>query len=218
MSQMQAQNNSLNYFAEIHIMYKKIIVSSLMVMAMLGFSQSILAKGKKTSCDGKVVNVWGTNGSDTIVINDDSTYTLNNGDPVSFTPPAIVAGGNGSDTITGSSADDVICGGNGNDVIKGGDGSDRIFGQNGKDTLDGDNDVLCVAGVDVTCDDYVTGGNGKDSIVGGNGNDTLDGNNGVDTIDGGLGIDLIDGGNGKDSCTSDSSETDDVSDCESTPL
>jgi Ca2+-binding RTX toxin-like protein len=198
-------------------MYKKIIASSLLVMAMIGFSQGTLAKGKKSSCDGKVVNVSGTNSSDTIVINDDNTYTVNDGDPVSFTSPAIVAGGNGNDTITGSADDDVICGGNGNDIIKGGDGSDRIFGQNGKDTLDGDNDVLCVAGTEITCDDYVAGGNGKDTIAGGNGNDTLDGNNGVDTIDAGLGVDLIDGGNGKDSCSYDSTETDDVSGCESTP-
>ena len=61
-------------------------------------------------------------------------------------------GGNGKDTIVGSSGSDVLHGGNGNDTLKGGAGNDQIYGDNGSDDLYGG------AG-----DDLIDGGNGPDT-------------------------------------------------------
>ena len=70
----------------------------------------------------------------------------------------IITGGNGNDTITGTSAGDIINAGNGNDTVNAGAGND-----------------------------VVSGGNGNDTINGGAGNDILDGGNGNDILDGGAG-------------------------------
>lgn len=198
-------------------MNNKIIASLIAGVTLIGLSQSALARpNKNKTCDGKTVNVLGTNRSDTIVLNDDGTYSINGANKSVVALPFVVVGRNGKDTITGSKNDDVICGGDGNDDIKGGDGSDRLFGDNGKDTLDGDNkNNPCVPTLDnsVTCDDYIHGNNGKDTILGGLGNDILFGDNGKDDIDAGVGSDIIDGGRGKDNCTADETEVDDISHC-----
>jgi Ca2+-binding RTX toxin-like protein len=215
-------------------MRNKILVGLIIGMSISGFGDLAMAKpvgkGKKSYCDGNIVNVKGTNKSDIIVINDDNTATVN-GEIVTFgsldTPvQAVVSGGNGNDTITGSSFDDIICGGNGQDIIYGKDGSDRIFGQNGKDELYGDDaesscvpldpegpDGLPDTADDVSplyCDDFIEGGNAKDYIEGGDGDDILEGNNASDEIKGGFGSDTLDGGNGKDICSySDAGDFDD---------
>ena len=80
-------------------------------------------------------------------------------------------GGNGNDSLSGSS---------GNDTIDGGDGNDHINGYSGHDTL--------------------IGGDGNDNLRGSHGNDQIDGGTGSDTITTGSGLDKIilrigDGGN-----------------------
>jgi Ca2+-binding RTX toxin-like protein len=206
-------------------MHKKIISTLMIGLSLTAYGQAALAK--KTVCDGRTANIVGTNKSDTIVINDDGTYSITTDGVTSlenFNPPAVVQSGNGNDHITGSSFNDVICGYNGNDTVEGGDGNDRIFGQNGKDALYGDSQdptVSCVPdpNVDpaVTCNDYVVGGNGKDSIQGGDGNDILDGENAHDVIDGGLGADIITGGYGEDTCSADPIDPDTFNGRELTP-
>ncbi|MBI1197191.1 MAG: hypothetical protein GC203_04945, partial [Phenylobacterium sp.] len=74
-------------------------------------------------------------------------------------------GGNGVDTLTGTSADEKLDGGNGNDSLFGGAGADTLVGGNG--------------------DDALSGGDGIDSLTGGNGADTLEGGAGHDILAGG---------------------------------
>lgn len=84
-----------------------------------------------------------------------------------------VDGGNGNDTITGSSAADVLSGGNGDDVIRGGDGNDFIAGGLGDDNVDGQRGVdteILGAGDDTA---LWLPGEGNDAIDGGRGQDTL---------------------------------------------
>lgn len=177
-------------------MRNKIISSLAIGLSLTAFGQAALADD--FVCDSLPANIIGTDGPDTIVVNDDGTYSLNGGAPVGFTPPAVVYGGNGNDQISGSSFDDVICGNNGDDTIEGGDGSDSIFGQNGIDKLYGDSsDLACIPafatdpdGIPgsgdetpaITCDDEVVGGNGNDIIEGGNGSDSVIGQNGKDKL------------------------------------
>ncbi|WP_445636577.1 LTD domain-containing protein [Nostoc sp. DSM 114161] len=88
-------------------------------------------------------------------------YTASDG---SLTSQAIVTlevgrtvnGGNGKDTLTGTSGDDNFSGGNGKDTLFGNAGNDTLFGGNG--------------------DDLLNGGNGRDTFVftrNGNGTDTI---------------------------------------------
>jgi predicted extracellular nuclease len=91
-------------------------------------------------------------------------------------------GGNGNNTLNGTSGRDELNGGNGNDILNGGNGNDTLIGGNGKDTLNGgiSNDIL-------------VGGNGDDLLNGGQGNDTLTGGRGSDrfVLAAGAGIDTI---------------------------
>ena len=80
-----------------------------------------------------------------------------------------MSGGNGSDTLIGTSINDIISGGNGQDMLYGGAGSDLLIG-----------------------------GNGNDSVYGSSGNDALIGGNGDDLLDGGAGNDLLFGESGND--------------------
>ncbi|MBY0587082.1 serine hydrolase [bacterium] len=107
--------------------------------------------------------------------------------------PELVFGGDGADTIFGSSLSDTINGGDGDDIIIGsidpstaGDllnadgGSDIVIGSDGNDTINGGegNDVLI-------------GSEGNDLITGGSGDDFIVGMAGADTIFGGTGSDLL---------------------------
>jgi Ca2+-binding RTX toxin-like protein len=78
-------------------------------------------------------------------------------------------GGNGNDTITGSSVADIIGGAGGRDRLTGGAGNDTLNGGAGRDLL--------------------FGGAGNDSLSGGAGRDRLDGGAGDDAMSGGAGAD-----------------------------
>lgn len=84
----------------------------------------------------------------------------------------------------------VIVGGNGKETLNGSSGPDLIFGRNGDDILNGGggNDLLC-------------GGNGDDILNGGDGDDSLGGGRGNDTLTGGSGGDFFSGASGEDSVT-----------------
>ncbi len=87
-----------------------------------------------------------------------------------------------------------IHGGDGNDTLTGTTDEDRIFGESGNDNLTG------LAG-----NDYFDGGSGNDklhgwagddTLIGGDGNDELNGHEGNDYLDGGSGINFLNGGDG----------------------
>ena len=112
----------------------------------------------------------------------------------------IVAGGEGTDTLSGDHTDnridlhatrligvERIHGQAGNDTIVGSIGDDRIHGDSGDDLLRGG------AG-----DDWLGGGIGNDILKGGSGRDTLNGGGGDDDLSGGAGNDKISGGPGDD--------------------
>lgn len=99
----------------------------------------------------------------------------------------IVLGGNGSETLIGSTGRDVVYGYNGDDNLFGVQGADRLDGGNGNDLLDGG------AGAD-----NLSGGNGNDGMYGGKGKDVLFGDNGNDLLIGGCGPDVLNGGKGND--------------------
>jgi Ca2+-binding RTX toxin-like protein len=98
-----------------------------------------------------------------------------------------INGGNGNDTLAGTTGDDVINGSNGDDRLDGGDGDDNISGGNGNDVLIGGRG-----------NDFLDGGNGNDILHAGVGNNVLDGGNGDDVLDAGDGNDSLAGGNGDD--------------------
>jgi hypothetical protein len=88
----------------------------------------------------------------------------------------IVIGGDGDDTLTGTSianAVDEIYGGNGNDELGGFVGDDKLFGESGNDTLFGGRGQDRLDGGDG--DDELNGGLDDDFLIGGKGNDTLNG-------------------------------------------
>lgn len=82
-------------------------------------------------------------------------------------------GGDGNDTIRGTSLNDVIFADGGNDLVTAGSGNDIVFGGAG--------------------DDLLIGNAGRDQVNGDDGNDRVLGGAGVDTLSGGLGNDDIDG-------------------------
>src|SRR5207302_6080368 len=108
---------------------------------------------------------------------------------------AIVDGGDGNDTLTGSPGADTIWGGAGNDHLNGGGGADQIFGGLGDDELTATGSVGAnLDGGDG--DDTINGSEGDDIIHGGAGLDHIYGNGGNDTIYGEAGDDVILGGAG----------------------
>ncbi|HAA48651.1 MAG TPA: hypothetical protein DCE43_02965 [Planctomycetaceae bacterium] len=118
----------------------------------------------------------------------------------------LVNGGDGPDTITGSSSNDLIFGNDGNDLVDGGAGADTIHGGANHDTVSGgdgndwvtggmDNDVLNGG----AGSDFMQGGDGHDNMAGDDGDDTLAGDDGDDTLAGSADNDSVLGGDGKDS-------------------
>ncbi len=89
-----------------------------------------------------------------------------------------VLGGDGDDSIIGSSFSDFANGNLGNDILSGEDGADYLLGGKSSDLL--------------------IGGLGNDILNGNLGNDTLDGGDGNDFIRGGKGQDILKGGSGRD--------------------
>ncbi|MEZ6134953.1 MAG: calcium-binding protein [Pirellulaceae bacterium] len=119
--------------------------------------------------------------------------------------PALVYGGDGSDTLTtgrgadtiyGGSGDENIAGGPGSDFIFGGPGYDILYGEGGADFIYGEEDADTIFGGDA--DDVITGGGAWDTMYGENGNDTIYGNDGDDALYGGIGGDKLWGGDGVD--------------------
>jgi Ca2+-binding RTX toxin-like protein len=105
------------------------------------------------------VNVYGTNGPDTL-----------QGSPYGFDTHIDAGGGNGNvyggsgnDTVWGGAGNDMLDGGAGRDTLYGGDDNDSLYGGVGNDKLFGDagNDVI-YGGLDV---DQMYGGSGADSFT-----------------------------------------------------
>ena len=122
---------------------------------------------------------------------------------------ALLNGGKGDDTITGSNAADEIHGDDGaeggSDVIYGGLGSDRIYGEDGAegkaDYIDGgDGDDVIYGdgnGMLINANGIADGAEGgADTILGGSGSDFIFGGGGNDTLEGGADDDLLSGGDG----------------------
>lgn len=93
-----------------------------------------------------ITTISGRTGTSTV------TITASDGQESTSVPVTVKAGGNGKDTLTGTS------------------GADLLLGQNGDDTLSGlgASDVLCGA----NGDDRLSGGGEADSFDGGSGTDT----------------------------------------------
>ncbi len=126
------------------------------------------------------------------------------GDPNDPLISVEVWGGNGNDTIHGSSETQVVYyeelyGEGGQDTIHGHEGADYISGGLHGDTLNGN------AG-----DDTMYGNEGDDIMAGGDGEDSMYGNGGVDYMGGGNNDDLIDGGEGGDVMCGDGEDNKDV--------
>ena len=138
---------------------------------------------------------------------------------------ALIAGGDGNDTITSGGGNDYINGNNGNDIIDAGGGSDTVLGGNGFDIVDYSsrtNPVFVNLNIDGGDGEKgesdfihnditgILGGSGADVLVGSNngvtnayirgndGNDTITGTELGDTLYGGDGNDLIFAGGGRD--------------------
>lgn len=174
-------------------------------------------------CDGEVVTIRGTNGSETIV----------------GTPGVdVIAALGGDDVISTLGGDDRVCAGDGSDSVDGGAGSDRLLGEAGHDTLK-DGDPSCTPGTGMFCAvpnlyaDALVGGSGGDradysgrtvpvelsldgaandgepgegdsvgndveGAVGGSGDDRIVGDGLPNTLRGGAGTDDLDGRGGAD--------------------
>ena len=115
-------------------------------------------------------------------------------------------GGDGNDTINGSSNSDNLFGEDGDDIIKANDGTDFADGGSGNDTIYGgdkddelhggdDNDIIYG---DRVSDTYAPGFVGNDTLSGGAGDDILYGEAGNDIISGGTGNDTAYFGQGND--------------------
>ena len=155
------------------------------------------------------------------------------GDPTEKTGIEQLAGGTGSDTLSGTGARDVLLGGEGDDVLDGRGGGDVLDGGPGTNTVS-----YAVGPIPVTVDlnarvggaapfdelrsirrvvtgpgnDVVTGssadevftlGAGDDTINAGAGNDAVSAGDGNDILRGGQGADVLDGGGGTDTATYD---------------
>jgi len=157
----------------------------------------ILLNGQRKSFrigDIKLIEIDGGGGNDLIEVEDKPTYRYfdwctyeERYTMFGEVRPALVYGGDGDDTIIGSSVGDTIYGGRGDDSIRGYDGADRIFGMAGKDDIEADEG-----------NDYVDGGRGNDNISGNDGADTIWGRAGHDIIYGGIDHDQLFGGAGND--------------------
>lgn len=102
-------------------------------------------------------------------------------------PSDLLLGGDGNETLTGSSEKDNLDGGLGNDELFGLNGDDLLFGSSGNDILRGESG-----------DDYLWGGPGNDRLLGGNEDDYIWGGEGDDLLEGSAGNDILTGNNGID--------------------
>jgi len=100
---------------------------------------------------GSSIEAWQGNGHGIVGTGANETFDLTGLNTV--TGLAFVSGGDGNDTIIGSSFADDLRGDAGNDILNGGAGNDALSGGTGNDNL--------------------TGGAGADLLTGGAGNDTF---------------------------------------------
>src|SRR4051812_45731979 len=133
------------------------------------FRISMNGKVSRTYFSGLNIRVAGRGGDDLISLSD-LTFRRNN--------RIIIDGGDGADTLRGSSIGDQISGGAGDDLIQGAAGNDSLSGDGGQDVL--------------------RGGAGGDKLTGGDGNDSLFGEANWDTLVADSGADLLDGGDDLD--------------------
>jgi autotransporter-associated beta strand protein len=140
-------------------------------------------------------------GGDDIILGDDGADHIEGGDGSDLIDAGrgadFVDGGPDVDLIFGSQklfdeCSDELHGGPGNDAIDGGEGDDMIFGDEGNDLLTdivGDR-VLGMNTADWmfdSGDDFMSGGEGSDTILSGSGDDVMHGDGGPDfLLDGGL--------------------------------
>ena len=141
---------------------------------------------------------------------------------MTLTNIAFIDGGNGDDTITGTSSADTIRGSGGNDVLDGGNGSDTYqvsgtghgydtFDDNGTDVGDNDTIVALSSNTRIGLAGDFDAANGIEAIDGGAGNTGVyvSGDGNANTLDfTGMtlsNIAFIDGGNGDDTITGTSS-------------
>jgi len=101
-----------------------------------------------------------------------------------------IEGGAGRDSLDGGGGDDIILGGTQGDIIIGGDGNDRLYA-NGEVTLA----VAIEQGRSQEGSgikgDWLSGGQGSDTLVAGADNDALSGGGGADVLVAGAGDDLL---------------------------
>ena len=89
------------------------------------------ASSAQLLCNGRVVTIVGSRGSDRLTGTDG---------------PDVVVGLGGNDTILGNGGNDVICGGAGADILLGGSGADRISGGAGDDLMAGETGLNMLLG------------------------------------------------------------------------
>ena len=119
-------------------------------------------------------------------------------------------GGRGDDLILGGGGDDRLYGGIGDDDLRGGDDNDRLYGDgggsgsghgsgkgSGKGSGSGHGSGSG-ASVELSFNDYLSGGNGNDKLFGQQGDDELHGDDGNDQLFGGAGADELFGGDDDD--------------------
>ncbi len=123
-----------------------------------------------------VLDIWSSGGVTVNLATGTVSGTGVNGTTVSGIEE--VWGGDGNDTLTGSSAAETLYGYNGNDTISGGAGDDNLYGEVGEDQLSGG-----------TGDDLLSGGAGDDTMFGEDGNDIFiyAAGDGRDDVSGGSG-------------------------------
>jgi Ca2+-binding RTX toxin-like protein len=109
---------------------------------------------------------------------------------------AHIFGGAGDDVISSTDASDTINGNTGNDTVHGGSGHDVISGGRDNDALFGDSGASLINGN--LGDDTIFGGAASSTLRGGAGNDAIVGGAGADQIWGDKGSDLVKGGGGAD--------------------
>lgn len=139
---------------------------------------------------------------------------------------ALIYGGDGNDSLTGSNYEDTLTGGNGSDTLKGGNGYDiatyfgkysehkatftsdgavQITGSEGPDLLSGIERITFAEGAFYNVYTGDAGGNNLTAdpnvwslLYGGDSNDNLTGSNLIDLLDGGNGNDTLNAGAGDD--------------------
>jgi uncharacterized delta-60 repeat protein len=165
------------------------------------------------TCGSGWDSIYTGDGNDTVyggVGNDKIQDKLDPPEDSEGDPPGLLTGhkhlfgGDGNDSITGSSEADTIFGNGGADTIQGMLGADSISGGGGNDEIWGNDpyDQYSNGSPDFSAN-TIHGGDGNDHVLGASGKDRLYGDGGNDRIYGWSGADQIVGGEGRDTVYSD---------------